>query len=137
MEKAKIYKTKQKEILLKCLKENCDKHLTIEDIMGCLKTENQVIGKTTIYRYINTLVNDGIVRKYIIDLGQPACFQYMNENSKFHKDYHLHCDKCGKIIHMDCQTLKDMENHLEEKHKFKINSSKAVLYGVCDNCIKQ
>ena len=136
MGRASTYKTKQREAVLECLKKNSDNHFTIEEIMEYLKTKNEIIGQTTIYRYVNTLVNDGMVIKYVIDSGRPACFQYIDSISKPYEDYHLQCDTCGKIFHMDCNIFKEMKEHLQKKHKFEINTTKIVLYGTCDNCIK-
>lgn len=128
------YKTKQREIILNYLKSNKDKHLTIEDVSNHLKQQNEQVGQTTIYRYINILVNDGLVRKYIIDLGQPACFQYIENTKECESHYHLKCNNCGDILHISCRVFKDIENHLNEEHKFKIDNSKLILYGTCDKC---
>ena len=133
---ASIYKTKQRDIILDYLKSHQDKHLTIEDINNHLKEQNEKVGQTTIYRYINMLVNDGLVRKYIVDIGQPACFQYIKNVQGCEIHYHLKCNKCGNVLHMDCGIFKEVENHLKEKHKFKMDSSKLMLYGICDNCNK-
>ena len=125
------YKTKQREIILNYLKNNKDKHSTVEDISNHFKNQ---VGQTTIYRYINMLVNEGLVRKYIVDLGQPACFQYIENNVECETHYHLKCNECAKITHLECGLFRDLEKHLEEEHSFKMDTSKLLLYGICSNC---
>ena len=59
--------TEQKEILIKYLKENSNKHLTIQKIYSDL--ENKV-GMTTIYRIIKSLTEKGIVTKIPMESKQ-------------------------------------------------------------------
>ncbi|MCL2355422.1 MAG: transcriptional repressor [Oscillospiraceae bacterium] len=125
------YKTKQREVILDYLKANSDKHLTVEDIANHFKNE---VGQTTIYRYINMLVNDGLVRKYIVGIGQPACFQYTSTTKKCETHYHLKCNKCNRVFHVECEMFEDVEKYLQEKHCFKIDNSKLLLYGICKQC---
>jgi len=51
--------TRQKEVIINFLKENENKHLSISDIKAVLGDE---IGLTTIYRIINSLINQGFIR---------------------------------------------------------------------------
>ena len=54
--------TRQKEIIIKFLKENESRHLSINDIKCVLGDE---IGLTTIYRIINSLVVQGLELKIV------------------------------------------------------------------------
>ena len=53
-------KTEQKEILIKYLKENSGKHLTINEIYSNLQKD---MGMTTIYRIINSLIEYMILNR--------------------------------------------------------------------------
>ena len=55
--------TRQKEAIIKFLKENECKHLSISDIKSVLGNE---IGLTTIYRIINALMRRGIAINIIV-----------------------------------------------------------------------
>lgn len=46
------------------------------------------------------------------------------------------CLKCNKLFHLDCEEAKHLIKHIEEKHHFKVMSSKVVLYGLCEDCAK-
>ena len=128
------YKTKQREVILNYLQKNNEKNLTIEDITTHLNRQNKKVGQTTVYRYINMLVEEGLVRKYIVGPGQPACFQYVENFEQCETHSHLRCNDCKKILHVDNDMFTNVEKELKEKYNFKIDSSKLLLYGVCSEC---
>lgn len=130
----KTYKTKQRSQVLNCLIENKSKHLTADEITDILKQQGTEVGKTTIYRSLEKLLKDGSVRKYICEEGKSACFQYVDENENCHRHFHLKCVKCGKLIHLECDYLSDLERHIFEHHKFTVDNTKTVLYGICEEC---
>ena len=43
---------------------------------------------------------------------------------------------CGKLIHMHCDELNEIKEHLFSHHGFNINSMRTVFYGVCKDCSK-
>ena len=94
--------TRQKEAIIKFLKENECKHLSISDIKSVLGNE---IGLTTIYRIINALIEQGSVIKIPLSNSQGYCYQYNSDCNKRSDHYHLMCEKCGKLIHFDSDEL--------------------------------
>lgn len=127
------YNTKNKIKILNCLKENSYRHLTIDQIVELL--DNQ-IPLASVYRIIDSLVLEGLVRKYVIDNNTSACFQYI-ENSEEHNHFHMLCTKCGKLIHLECDEVNHLLKHIENDHDFKIDITKVTLYGVCADCQKE
>ena len=130
----KIYKTRQRSQILNCLIENSSKHLTADEISVILKEKNCEVGKTTVYRSLEKLIKEGSVRKYIYEEGRSACFQYVDGNENCHQHFHLKCIECGKLMHLECDYLSDLEKHIFEHHKFIVDNTKTVLYGVCEEC---
>ncbi len=130
------YKTKQREIMMEYLKARPGTHITAFDVCEHFKSKGQNIGQATVYRQLERLVDEGIVGKYIIDGTSPACFEYMGED--VHKDaevcFHCKCEKCGKLIHMHCEELEGIGEHLYEHHGFVLNPLRTVFYGVCEDC---
>lgn len=131
--KQKTYKTKQRSKVLDCLIQNKNKHMTAEDIVAYLKEHGAAVGKATVYRTLEKLLSEGNVRKYICEEGKSACFQYVEDNS-CNSHFHLKCVKCGKLIHLECDYLSDLEKHIFEHHKFTVDNTKTVLYGICGDC---
>jgi Fur family ferric uptake transcriptional regulator len=130
------YKTKQKESLLAFLVKNKDRHTNVREISVFLADEGTPMGTATIYRQLEKLVEQGLVRKYILDGSTGACFQYI-ENDCCHEHFHLKCISCGKLIHIDCDYLGDINNHILEHHGFRVDSSQTIFYGQCAECRKE
>lgn len=128
------YKTKQKEILLDYLTENKDIHLTAGEIVAHLREIGHPLGISTVYRRLDKLVASGLVRKYIVDENSSACYQYIGGSGECCEHFHLKCNNCGKLIHMDCSLLRQISSHMEQKHGFVIDNTKTLLYGVCSEC---
>ncbi len=130
------YKTKQKDILLDYLKSRSGKHVTASDIYNHLTDQGKSISQATIYRQLEKLVDDGVINKYIIDAGSPACFEYSGHDN--HADaevcFHCKCEQCGKLIHLHCEELENIREHLFEEHNFSLDPIRTVFYGKCDEC---
>lgn len=133
------YKTKQKDQILECLILNKERHITAEEMMESLHERNMRVGKATIYRYLDRLVSEGMVRKYFVDEGKSPSYQYQYvdrfETCSHH--YHLKCLDCGRLIHLDCKYLGEMDSHIKEQHDFHVDHIKTVLYGQCGTCAEQ
>ena len=129
------YKTKQRESILECLRQNTDKHFTADDIVETLRIHGENVGRTTVYRYLDKLCDEGVVRKYVISDGGSACFQLCSENCREH--FHLMCVKCGRLIHTECSYLSGVGEHVKSKHGFTLDPVRTVLYGVCAECSEE
>lgn len=136
METSSSYKTRQRDQILDCLIQNRDRHITADEILAKLSEENAAVGKTTIYRYLDKLVSQGAVRKYFIEEGKSACYQYMGEDPVCNEHFHLKCIGCGKLIHLECHYMGNLDSHIREHHDFAVDHSKTVLYGKCGDCAK-
>ena len=130
------YKTKQREILLDHLKEIPGKHFTAGDICEYFKEQGAPIGQSTVYRQLEELVDEGLLNKYNLTASDPACFEYIGEH--LHDDgeicFHCKCEKCGKLIHLHCDELIEIQSHLMEKHQFTLDPVRTVFYGICGEC---
>ena len=136
MEQKQKYRTKHGAELIAYLQSIPGRHFTVGDVGDYFKTQGTPMGTTTIYRQLERFVEDGTVRKYLLETGDSACYEYVPERDECAAHFHLKCEKCGKLIHMNCGELKNMQNHLLESHGFEWNIGKTVFYGICDECRK-
>lgn len=130
------YKTKQREILLDYLKTIPGVHFTAGDICEYFKGQDLTIGQSTVYRQLEELVNEGLLNKYNLSATDPACFEYLEEGSHCEGEvcFHCKCEKCGKLIHMHCDELVEIQSHLLRDHQFTMDPLRTVFYGICEDC---
>lgn len=128
------YKTRQKAAILQFFKENSNKHVTVNDIANHLHNSGNPVGVATVYRYIDTLLSEGRLRKYIIESSDSAAYEYIGENCKNH--FHLKCEICGRLVHMECTHIQNLYEHIKAEHEFTVNTQKTVFFGKCSECLK-
>ena len=61
--------------------------------------------------------------------------KYVDEEKGCHEHYHLKCIECGKLIHVDCTHIDEIQSHIEKHHNFSVDKSRIVLYGTCSDCM--
>ena len=120
--------SKQREVILESIKENRI-HPTAEEIYQLVIQKEPKISKSTVYRNINILLEQGSIRKITMVTG-PDRFEYQQEEHQ-----HIICENCGKIMDF-CynfnipQIEKKITSQL--KNTFEINN--VILYGICEDC---
>lgn len=122
------YCTKQKELILLFIKKQ-DNEFTINDIKNNLSDK---VGLTTIYRYVNKLVKNRIIKKNYNN--NIASFQYIKNCCNSNSHYYLKCNCCGNITHISCDCMKKFSNHINENHNFKVENCSITIDGTCQNC---
>lgn len=130
------YQTKQRSDLLEYLEMMRGVHLTAAQIKAHFSEMGSTIGMATVYRHMDKLEQEGLVRKYTLGSGDSACYEYVGqgESQDCASHFHCKCEQCGTLIHMECEELQSIQSHLMEHHGFKWNAGKTVFYGICDQC---
>lgn len=114
--------SKQREIILKVL-ENNQIHPTAEKIYELVSNNAPTISKSTIYRNLTILVEQGKLRKINMSVG-PDRFEYVIKNHN-----HAICEICGKVFDF----YSDLKiKSIEKDINFKVDN--IILYGICQNC---
>lgn len=128
----KRYKTKQQEAVLAFFQAGQERCFTAEEAYAHLGESGMDVGKTTVYRAITRLCEEGVLRRYTpAESGDAAFYQY---NSC--KDNHLHirCRVCGELAHMDCEAVEGFCRHIASHHGFQLDEGQTVLVGLCGRC---
>ena len=128
--------TKQKCCILNCLKNNAEKHLTVENICSLLEGEGFGVGTATVYRCVKTLVKEGVLKKYKVDSSNRACYQYINKSQNCDEHCHLVCLNCEKVLHFESKDIKKLQDVIKEKEGFLLDISGTSFYGLCSSCNK-
>ncbi len=128
------YKTRQRQAILDFLIEKKDEHVTVGNISEHLEKDGAKVGVTTIYRHLDKLLEQGLVRKFTVDGTTSACFQYADQAEKCREHFHLKCEKCGRLIHLNCSRTAELCSHIFDEHGFEIDFFRTVFYGICKEC---
>lgn len=127
-----VYQTEQRKCLLDFLSSNADKQYTIGEIAGHM-TGGDKPGKSTLYRLMTRLVQEGYVKRFVKGNSRKFVYQYVNGK---HCSSHLHlkCILCGQLIHLDDKDSKSLRQQVLKQNNFEINEAETTLFGTCEKC---
>ncbi len=127
------YRTEQKKSLLEFFKKNKDKSFTIDEITEHLEKEGASVGRSNVYRLVNKLEADGVLRKFLKPDSRSASYQLIGcEHCESH--LHLKCLDCGKLFHMDEEISDELIKKIRSISAFSVDEEESVLYGKCSEC---
>ena len=125
------YNTKQRDEIVEFFSRHRGKCFSAKDIIRSGEIKS---GEATVYRTLSKLAENGVLKRFI-DGASGACYQLV-ESSDCDKHFHLKCEKCGKLIHVDCGFMAEIKQHIEASHDFYVDLGKTVFYGLCGDCSK-
>lgn len=134
-----VYHTEQKRILEKFLLDNREKSFTIDEITQRIEESakgcSNIPGRSTVYRLVKGLCEEGRVRKFVKSDSRKASYQIVCHE---HCDSHLHlrCLDCGKLFHMDERISDELLKKINSSSNFSVDEEETVLYGRCSVCNK-
>lgn len=128
------YTTKQRSYILGYLKEHQDQIVTISEIEKYLVHEGMNTNFTTIYRYMEYLVENHFVHKYVARKGQQSTYQYIGQDTGCQHHLHMQCRECGSILHMDEKIMDTLRNYMDDCCGFQLECNDSVIYGTCKKC---
>ncbi len=128
------YNTEQKRSLIAFLKANSENSYTIEEIIEGLKLQGaQAVGKSTVYRLMTRLVDDGVVHRSAGARGRQFVYRIIaDDHCKNH--LHLQCMSCGKILHLDESVSDSLLKSVNTAENFSVSEEDTVLMGRCADC---
>ena len=93
-----------------------DDHREAEDIFLAIRKKNINVSRATVYRTIDVLVKNNLVRK--LDIGD-APSKYENKINSHHHD-HMICLETGDIIEFYNEELENLQDEIAKKHGYKV-----------------
>jgi Fur family peroxide stress response transcriptional regulator len=124
----KLYrKSRQREKILEVLR-NTVSHPTADWLYGQLKNKFPNLSMGTVYRNLNILMDQGLVRK--IDFG--STFDRFDANNSQH--YHFICEKCGSISDLEIPFDYSLNEKVSHSTSFTVNRHRIEFFGICSQC---
>ena len=131
------YKTKAREIIISYLKDNSNKRFTAREIYDYVTANADGINRTTIYRNLDRLCEQGDLTKFKEPNQDAWYFQYSEEHKHCNSHMHAQCSECGRIFHLESDFVEDFEKKLQDSYGLNVSASKTIIIGVCDDCNKK
>lgn len=124
--------TQQRDKILQIFVD-AGRHLSAEELYEHVKKVHPGIGYATVYRTLKLLTNAGLAEEMRFEDGFT---RYEYKVSDGHHD-HLICTKCGTIIEFENERIEALQQDVARKNRFKVQSHKLELYGLCSECQKK
>lgn len=128
------YKTQQKEVLLDFLYAHRDTPMRVEEITESLQgaCENAP-GKSTVYRLMGRLCEEGKVKRFEQGSSRTYLYQYVG-GEDCHHHLHLRCLSCGKLLHMEHEQTERLLREIYGDAEFLVDQEETTLFGRCRSC---
>ncbi len=128
------YKTRQKEILLSYLSETSESPQSVDDIVRALQAKGESLGKSTVYRLVKKLCDEGELKCFAED--KRFLYQLVNGEA-CHHHLHLKCTTCGRLLHMDHEQSERLIENIYGENGFAVSEEDTTLFGCCGDCAKK
>ncbi len=129
------YNTKQKDLILKVLKNNKDRLISPGMILDTLSANSTPVGKATLYRFLDMLVLTKEIRKSFN--ASTGSFEYQIAVGDCSNHLHLKCKNCGRVVHLSCDDTREYIEHISIKHEFMIDQFESTIFGTCRKCMEE
>lgn len=104
-------------------------HVKTSELIDVIKKAFPSISVATIYRNLNTLDDEGIIRKISSNLNEDI---YEDTSKEFHD--HFICEECGIIV--DIENKKDFSSYYDKDGNL-IEQQSITYYGFCKDCLNK
>ncbi len=120
--------SRQRESILNSLNEKLN-HPTAEMVYNCVKKEQPNISLGTVYRNLNQLVEQGVLRR----IATPTSGDRFDIRTDPHA--HLLCTRCGKVLDLEDDLISELDRNVMRTTGFLVNDRQLLLSGICADCL--
>lgn len=114
--------------------EAATKPLSASEILELLLKKQVNINKTTVYRELEFLKDQGLIRE--VPVSSNTVFY---ESAMQDHHHHLVCANCNSIVEVKTQELEEsidkLAKYLAKNNKFAIENHTLEFFGTCANCL--
>ena len=132
----KSYHTKAAEAISEFITSRAERSFTAAELADFLKDHGLDVNKTTLYRNIDKLTENGTLIKHKSQVNDGFIYQEASSESDCHEHIHFQCSKCGSVIHLSDETTADYLKAISETLGLEIDPSSSTLNGLCPKCKK-
>lgn len=104
------------------------RHISADEILERLESDGQPVGKATVYRTLDLLMEAGLIREH--DFGEG----FRRYEPTWFRHEHLVCTECGKVIEFQSEEIERVRSEVAALHRFHPTHHKMEIYGLCEDC---
>ncbi|HZK70774.1 MAG TPA: transcriptional repressor [Clostridia bacterium] len=119
--------TIQKQLVLDAV-VNLASHPTADDVYNEVILKYSNISKGTVYRNLNSLVDDDQLRR----ISVPDAADRFDATNKPH--YHIKCKKCEVFYDIDTPYISEIDTKIADIIGFELEGHDIVFKGICPKC---
>ena len=134
MEERKMYNTRQRSLVLACFSNQPQRSMAAQEVCAQLSQNGETIGRTTIYRTIAKLLEEGLL--FRVNEASPTSSARYQFRGKYPRSISVRCSNCGLVAALTCEAVGAFEQHLSHDHGFTLQGEECILPGLCSSCQK-
>lgn len=104
-------------------------HFTAADLVADARRRRIGIGRATIFRALDLLLELGVVERLDLPSGEHA---YVACEPTHH--HHVVCSSCGRTVEIDDAALRGLAEHVAATTGFAVDTHRLELFGRCPSC---
>jgi Fur family ferric uptake transcriptional regulator len=105
------------------------RQVTADELYRSLRRHEPKIGRATVFRTLETLVEAGVARRLELDGHVYAYVACLPEHH-----HHLACTNCGRVEEIDEAYVRPIAERLAQEMGFQIDDARLDFYGRCATC---
>jgi len=123
------YRLTEPRLALAGLIAERDRHFTAAELVVASRAAHLGIGRATVFRTIEALVQVGVVERLDLPNGEHA--YVVCERSHHH---HVVCSRCGRTTEIEDAGLRTFVGKVSRQTGFRIDEHRLELFGLCPAC---
>jgi Fur family transcriptional regulator, ferric uptake regulator len=113
----------------------CGGFRSAQDVYAVLRGGGGSVGLSTVYRHLQSLVDDGVVDVIHTPDGE-ATYRYCGDAAEGHHHHHLVCRRCGRTEEIEGRAVERWAGEVAAKHSYSDVDHTVELFGVCPTCTR-
>jgi Fur family transcriptional regulator, ferric uptake regulator len=107
-------------------------HFTAADLLADAEARRLGIGRATVFRALDVLVEVGAVERIDLPSGDHA---YVACEPRHH--HHVVCSRCGRTSDIEDAGLLPVVDDVEQRTGYRIDRHRLELFGLCPACLAE
>jgi Fur family ferric uptake transcriptional regulator len=104
-----------------------------QDVYSVLRSEGGSVGLSTVYRHLQSLVDEGVVDIIQTPDGE-ATYRYCGDAGERRHHHHLVCRKCGRTEEIEGRAVERWAGVIAREHGYTEVEHTIELFGRCSEC---